>query len=61
MFGITLAWRQAADLKSAGIAERASVTAFLKRVETGGYVPDRSSVVFVDEVGLLGTRQMLDL
>jgi hypothetical protein len=61
VFGITLAWRQAADLRSAGIAERASVAAFLKRVEIGRYMPDRNSVVVVDEVGLLGTRQMLDL
>ncbi|MGH7116626.1 MAG: ATP-dependent DNA helicase [Stellaceae bacterium] len=61
VFGITLAWRQAADLKSAGIAERASVAAFLKRVETGRYMPDRNSVVVVDEVGLIGTRQMLEL
>jgi AAA domain len=61
VFGITLAWRQAADLRSAGIVERASVAAFLKRVETGRYMPDRNSVVVVDEVGLLGTRQMLDL
>ena len=61
VFGITLAWRQAADLRSAGIAERASVAAFLKRVETGRYAPDRRSVVVVDEVGLIGTRQMLDL
>jgi hypothetical protein len=61
VFGITLAWRQAADLRSAGIAERASVAAFLKRVETERYVLDRNSVVVVDEVGLLGTRQMLEL
>ena len=61
VFGITLAWRQAADLRSAGIAERASVAAFLKRVETGRYIPDRNSVVVVDEIGLVGTRQMLDL
>ncbi len=61
VFGITLAWRQAADLRSAGIAERASVAAFLKRVETGRYRLDCNSVVVVDEVGLLGTRQMLDL
>ena len=61
VFGITLAWRQAADLKSAGIAERASVAAFLKRVETERYVLGRNSVVVVDEVGLIGTRQMLDL
>jgi ATP-dependent exoDNAse (exonuclease V) alpha subunit len=41
--------------------ERGSVAAFLKRVETGRYALDRNSVVVVDEVGLLGTRQMLDL
>ncbi len=61
VFGITLAWRQAADLRSASITERASVAAFLKRVEIGRYALDRDSVVVVDEVGLLGTRQMLDL
>jgi ATP-dependent exoDNAse (exonuclease V) alpha subunit len=61
VFGLTLAWRQAADLRSAGITERASVAAFLKRVEAGRYADDRNSVVVVDEVGLIGTRQMLDL
>ena len=33
VFGITLAWRQAADLRSAGIVERASIAAFLLRVQ----------------------------
>jgi hypothetical protein len=61
VFGITLAWRQAADLRAAGIAERASVATFLKRVETGRYALDQNSVVVVDEVGLIDTRQMLDL
>ena len=61
VFGISLAWRQAGDLKAAGIQERASVAAFLKRVETGKYALDRNSVVVVDEVSLLGTRQMLEL
>ena len=61
VYGITLAWRQAADLTSAGIDERASVAAFTKRVETGRYVLNRNSVVVVDELGLIGTRQMLEL
>ncbi|MGC2522940.1 MAG: MobF family relaxase, partial [Stellaceae bacterium] len=61
VFGITLAWRQAVDLRSAGIADGTSVAAFLKRVEVGRYRLDRNSVVVVDEVGLIGTRQMLDL
>src|SRR5215831_8870286 len=60
VFGITLAWRQAADLRSAGIDERASIAAFLRRVETGRYKLDHNSVV-VDELGLVGTRQLLEL
>jgi TrwC relaxase/AAA domain len=61
VFGITLAWRQAADLRSAGIVERASIAAFLRRVETGRYKVDHNSVVVVDELGLVGTRQLLTL
>jgi len=61
VYGISLAWRQATDLRDAGIEERASIAAFLKRVETGRYALDRNSVVVVDEVGLVGSRQMLDL
>jgi AAA domain len=61
VFGITLAWRQAADLRSAGIDERASIAAFLRRVETGRYKLDHNSVVVVDELGLVGTRQLLEL
>lgn len=61
VYGISLAWRQASDLEAAGIKERASIAAFLKRVETGRYELDRNSVVIVDEVGLVGSRQMLDL
>jgi ATP-dependent exoDNAse (exonuclease V) alpha subunit len=61
IYGISLAWRQAGDLEAAGITERASIAAFLKRVETGRYELDRNSVVVVDEVGLVGSRQMLDL
>lgn len=61
VYGISLAWRQASDLENAGIGERASIAAFIKRVETGRYDLDRNSVVIVDEVGLVGSRQMLDL
>lgn len=60
VYGIALAWRQAGDLRAAGI-EGAAVAAFLKRVETGLYRIDRNSVVVVDEVGQVGTKQMLDL
>ena len=61
IFGITLAWRQAGDLRAAGIEERAAVAAFIKRVEAGQYALDRNSVIVVDEVGQLGTRQLLEL
>jgi ATP-dependent exoDNAse (exonuclease V) alpha subunit len=61
VFGITLAWRQAGDLGAAGIEERAAVAAFIKRVKGGQYALDRNSVIVVDEVGQLGTRQLLEL
>ena len=58
--GIALAWRQSDDLAEAGIAaaNTRAVTAFLRDVERGKLVLGRKSVVVVDEVGLLGTRQL---
>jgi hypothetical protein len=58
--GIALAWRQSDDLAEAGIAagDTRAVTAFLRGVERGIIRLDRKSVVVVDEVGLLGTRQL---
>jgi ATP-dependent exoDNAse (exonuclease V) alpha subunit len=61
VYGMSPAWRQAGDLNAAGITERAAVAAFMKRVEAGKYALNRNSVVVIDEVSLLGTRQMLDL
>jgi hypothetical protein len=63
VYGATLAWRQADDLGGAGISEtdRAALAVFLKRAEKGETKLDASSVVVIDEVGLVGTRQMLDL
>jgi ATP-dependent exoDNAse (exonuclease V) alpha subunit len=61
VYGISLAWRQAGDLKAAGIQERSSIAAFLRRVETGRYNLNPESVIVVDEVGLVGSRQMLEL
>jgi ATP-dependent exoDNAse (exonuclease V) alpha subunit len=48
-------------MRGAGIEERAAVAAFLKRVEGGQYALDRNSVIVVDEVGQIGTRQLLEL
>jgi hypothetical protein len=61
--GAALAWRQSEDLAAAGIArERLSaMSVFLDRSQKGQVTLDRQSVVVVDELGLLGTRQLLDL
>ena len=58
--GIALAWRQSDDLAEAGIpaANTRAVAAFLRGMETGAVALDRNSVVVVDELGLLGTRQL---
>lgn len=61
--GIALAWRQSDDLVDAGIARSntRAVASFLRGAEVGSIPLDRQSVVVVDEVGLLGTRQLNDI
>jgi hypothetical protein len=61
--GIALAWRQSDDLTEAGITARnaRAVESFLKSVENRRVRLDAQSVVVVDELGLLGTRQLNDL
>lgn len=61
--GIALAWRQSDDLTEAGITARnaRAVESFLKSVEKGRTRLDAKSVVVVDELGLLGTRQLNEL
>ena len=63
VYGAALAWRQSDDLAGAGIpdADRAAYSVFLGRVTRGQVRLDRVSVVVVDELGLLGTRQLLEL
>lgn len=63
VYGAALAWRQADDLAGAGIGagNRAALAPFLRRAEDGAIPLDRNSVVVLDELGLVGTRQMLDL
>jgi hypothetical protein len=48
-------------LVNAGINEQRTlaITPFLKRMEEGALKLDRNSVVVIDELGLVGTRQML--
>jgi hypothetical protein len=63
IYGIALAWRQSDDLAAAGIAapQTRAVASFLRGVQSGKLQVDRKSVVVVDEIGLLGTRQLNDI
>jgi conjugative relaxase-like TrwC/TraI family protein len=63
VFGASLAWRQADDLVEAGI-DRRNVAAFsvlIESVKADRTRLDARAVVAVDEWGLLGTRQGLEL
>ena len=60
VYGMALAWRQSDELAEAGIAKAntRAVDPFLKAVIKEQIHLDRNSVVVVDEIGLLGTRQL---
>lgn len=63
IYGASLAWRQADELISSGI-DRRNVFAFsvmIEAAETGNLKLTKNSVVAVDEFGMLGTRQGLEL
>jgi hypothetical protein len=61
--GIALAWRQSDDLIEAGITvgNARAVENFLRSLKKGRIKLDAKSVVVVDELGLVGTRQLNDL
>ncbi|NNM56236.1 MAG: relaxase domain-containing protein [Acidocella sp.] len=63
VYGMALAWRQSDDLAEAGIGKGniRAVASFLKGIEAKTIQLTRNSVVVVDEVGLLGTRQLNDI
>ncbi len=69
VYGIALAWRQADDLIDAGIKrddtrgvnDSRAISVFMNDVKAGKIDLDHKSVVVVDELSLLGTRQGLDL
>ena len=63
VYGIALAWRQSDDLAEAGIAvgNTRAVTSFLHAAQSEKLHLDRKTVVAVDEVGLLGTRQLNEI
>jgi hypothetical protein len=63
VYGIALAWRQSDDLAEAGIETRKTraVEPFLRAIKAGRVKMDAKSVLVVDEIGLLGTRQFNDI
>lgn len=63
VYGATLAWRQADDLAEAGIGEdrRMALARFLRQADRGELALSHNAVVVVDEIGLIGTRQTLEL
>jgi hypothetical protein len=69
IYGIALAWRQADDLIDAGISrddtkginDARAISVFMHDVKNAKVELDHKSVVVVDELSLLGTRQGLDL
>lgn len=63
VYGTALAWRQAGDLAGAGIEKdrTMAVARLLKGARDGKVTLDRRSVVVVDELSQIGTRQALEL
>jgi len=64
VFGCSLGWNQTEALADAGIGagERAAIDPFLKRAKAGKLAGlDRNAVVVIEEVGRVGTRQLLEL
>jgi hypothetical protein len=59
--GVALAWRQTEDLSDAGIESRAAMAKFLHPSFHEKQTLDRNTVVVIDEIGLVGTRQLLNL
>ncbi|MDE3117156.1 MAG: AAA family ATPase, partial [Pseudomonadota bacterium] len=63
VFGVALAWRQSDELAQSGIApaNTQAVEPFLRAMARGRLAPGRDAVVVVDEIGLIGTRQLNEI
>lgn len=61
VWGTGQAWRQAKDLRGAGIEQVRALDPFLRGAAEGAIRLHRNSVVVLDEVGRIGTRQLLEL
>ena len=60
VIGASLAWRQADDLLAAGVDRQYAFSVLIDAIK-GGEKVGRNTVVAVDELGMLGTRQGLEL
>lgn len=63
VYGGSLAWRQADELTDAGIDQRnvKALSILLDSMHDGSIRPGRNAVVAIDEWGMVGTRQALEL
>lgn len=63
VWGTAQAWRQAKDLKDSGVQtnRRRALQPFLDGAQAGHIKLTTNSVVVLDELGQIGTRQLLDL
>ena len=61
VFGAVLSHTQVGDLAGIADANKTAMDPFLRRAAKGKYVFDSNSVIVVDEVGLLGNKQMREL
>jgi hypothetical protein len=70
--GLSLGWRQARELADAGLRQSgpetpagrdsvAAVSVFIDRVKSGRTMVSDKSVVIIDELATIGTRQLLEL
>lgn len=63
VWGTTQGWKQAREMRSGGLPDNRThaLQPFLDGIRTGRLAVDARSVVVLDEIGQVGTRQLLDL
>ena len=66
IYGLSLGWRQARELAEAGLAVHgrdtvAATSVFIDRVKSGRITVSEKSVVVIDELATIGTKQLLEL
>ncbi len=59
--GLATAWKQADELKGAGIERGFAVQRMLFDIKKGRFQPNRNTVLVIDEVSQIGPRAMLQL